>query len=268
MTGASRARPGDRPCIPDVGRTKLEGRMRQKILAVAVVVLLAGQVAAQVDPADYADSGGAPKGAWDVKESPAPRGPQVNCSGAWTAWGACSPAAKQWRFFEPTRWAENGGRACPQPLAAEQSCEYPGQRLLYASGDAAALWRPQCASSDGACQFPLIRAAVGDLIVFVSPDGAPGVSRLASTWHHAECDFAGAETVDAKPVVTSGGVSVPALATLPLVVVLGRTGRRGRGRCARSSAGLAARMLCCGRSSSPACTSTRSRRPIAAGQST
>ena len=115
----------------------IRGAMNPLLFAIAVVALLSAPLAvmAQVDPANYADCGGAAKGGWetswdtgcDTDEPVAPRGPPVNCSGAWTEWGACSSAAKQWRFFEPTRWAENGGRACPQPLAAEQSCEYPGQ---------------------------------------------------------------------------------------------------------------------------------------------
>ncbi len=184
------------------------GRGMQRTLSLVVAVLLLVQPAeAQVDPAAFANSGGAPKGAWETTKKSPPPGPPVNCSGAWTAYGACSPTSRQWRFFEPTRWAENGGQACPQQLSEERACTYPGPRLLYASGGFADPWRPRCSRRDGACEFPLITAAVGDSIVFLSPDGAPRVSRLASTWHYSVCDFTESHTVDVGRVVSKEGVS-------------------------------------------------------------
>jgi hypothetical protein len=243
------------------------------------VLMLVQPAAAQVDPAAFANSGGAPKGAWDAtKQSGPPPGPTVNCTGAWTAYGACSPAARQWRFFEPTRWAENGGRSCPQHLSEERACTYPGPRLLYASGGFADPWRPRCSRRDGACEFPLITAAVDDSIVFVSPDGPPRVSRLASTWHYSVCDFTESRTFDVGLVVTKEGVSatgfshhasfsvlrVEAPVLWPARLHKCRSGFRARAPVCLSSQPTHSLRRCYYR----ICTSTLSGKPIEAGHYT
>lgn len=174
--------------------------MRRSI-PVLVALHLCGRAYSQ------ASEGGASKGAWGAA---APYSLQANCSGAWTAWTACSPSARQTKFFEPTRWAANGGTACPSPLKEEQGCGYPGPQLLYASSSRSVLWQAcQCVKAEHA----MIQAAVGDSIVFSVEQGTPKIVRMASTWHYSRCDETGSENVPLDLATTTQGVLLPNMFT-------------------------------------------------------
>ena len=161
---------------------------------------------AQVNPEDFPN--GAPKGAWSQGGAGVNAGPPLDCEGTWTAWTACSPTALQSRFFEPTRWSANGGEACPTALTQERACNYSGPRLLLANGNPSSPWRPKCSSQGVACEWPILKAATGDSVVFYSPSGRPKVARQASTWHYSACDMSGAEDVGLDLVVSSAGILV------------------------------------------------------------
>ena len=169
-------------------------------------ILLVSRSWAQVDPANFANVNGAPKGAWGTPAGQGSRGPPVDCKGNWTGWTACSSETRQWRYFEPTRWSENSGKACPEPLAEERACVYPGPRLLYAAMTPTVPWSPRCGRRTDHCEWPVIKAAVNDSIVFVSPQGVSKVSRLASTWHYTNCDLTDAENLPLTLVATAQGV--------------------------------------------------------------
>lgn len=171
-----------------------------------LVLQFCATISAQVNPDDFPN--GAPKGAWSQGGASASTGPPIDCEGSWTAWSACSPAALQSRFFEPTRWSANGGEACPTALTEERACNYSGPRLIYASEDPSSPWRPKCTKPDVQCEWPVLKAAVGDSVVFYSPNGHPKLARQASTWHYDMCVMSIAEDVQLDTVVSSAGILI------------------------------------------------------------